>query len=179
VGVMVLRSADLTPHQARETRVLCERAWAAKDGHFDADDWRSALGGMHVLFQDAGAYVAHAAVVERALELDGAPLRTGYVEAVATLPERQHEGLASAVMRTVNALIDERFELGALDTGMPAFYERMGWVVWPGRTGLRTADGVRLTPEEDGHVLLRPGEAPFQAGPGSLLTCDWRPGDLW
>lgn len=177
--ILRLQTAELTPDQAREVRSLCERAWAAKGGGFDDEDWESCLGGTHVLVEERDAFVAHAAVIERTLELDGTPLRTGFVEAVATLPERQGAGHASEAMRAVNELVDGGFELGALDTDIPAFYERLGWVLWPGRTGVREPDGVRLTPEEDGNVLVRlPGRS-LDAGRDSLLVCDWRPGDPW
>ena len=177
--VLRLQTADLTREQAQQVRSLCERAWAAKPGDFDDEDWESCLGGTHVLVEDRDAFVAHAAVIERTLELDGTPLRTGFVEAVATEPERQGAGLASEAMRAVNELIDAGFELGALDTDIPGFYERLGWVVWPGRTAVREPGGVRLTPEEDGNVLVRrPGRA-LEAGRDSLLVCDWRPGDPW
>ena len=45
-----------------------------------------------------GVVVAHASVVPRALDVDGLPFRTGYVEAVATAPEVQGRGLGTAVM---------------------------------------------------------------------------------
>ena len=164
-----------------ELRTLCELAWMAKGSEFRPSDWRAARGGTHFVVADGGgAMVAHAAVVDRTLEWDGRPLRTGYVEAVATLPERQGQGLASAVMRAVNAFVDERYELGALDTATPEFYERLGWVRWPGRTAVRTPEGVRATPEEDGKVLLRLPRTPLDAGGGGLLVCDGRrPGDPW
>jgi aminoglycoside 2'-N-acetyltransferase I len=163
-----------------ELRTLCERAWAARGGEFTATDWQAALGGTHFLVADAGAVAAHAAVVDRTLECDGRPLRTGYVEAVATLPERQGQGLASAVMRAVAAFVDERYELGALDTARPGFYERLGWVRWPGRTGVRRPEGVRLTPDEDGKVLLRACGTPLDLRADGLLVCDGRrPGDPW
>lgn len=173
------RSSELTARQARDLRSLCERAWAGKGGDFDAEDWESALGGMHFVVEEDGAPVAHASVIERRFELDQRLVRTGFVEAVATLPDRQGMGLASAVMREAGEFIDKQFELGALDTGIPGFYERLGWVVWPGRTGVRTPEGVQLTPEEDGNVLVRLPRGTLQAGGDSLLVCDWRPGDPW
>ena len=123
--------------------------------------------------------VSHAAVVERILELDGRPLRSGYVEAVATLPDCQGRGLGTLVVREITAFIDRTYELGALDTGVGAFYERLGWQLWRGTTGVRTGNGVRLTPGEDGNVFVRfPGAAPA-VGPHTLLACDWRPGEVW
>lgn len=180
MAVVARRSAELRTPEEAELRTLCERAWAAKGGEFTPTDWEATRGGTHFVLAEAGAAVAHAAVVGRTLECDGRPFRTGYVEAVATLPEQQGRGLASAVMRAVAAFLDERYELGALDTGTPEFYERLGWVRWPGRTGVRRAEHVQLTPEEDGKVLLRFSGRSFGLRPDALLVCDGqRPGDPW
>ena len=135
---------------------------------------------MHFVVAEAGVVVAHAAVVDRTLEWDGRPLRTGYVEAVATLPERQGQGLGSAVMRAVTAFLDDRYELGALNTATPEFYAQLGWVPWPGRTGVRRPEGVRLTPDEYGKVFVRLSEASPDLHQDGLLVCDGRrPGDPW
>lgn len=178
--VITRASAELSEREERELRTLCERAWAAKGSEFRPVAWEAARGGTHFVIAPEGAVVAHAAVVDRTLEWDGRPLRTGYVEAVATLPERQAQGLGSAVMRAVSAFVDERYELGALDTATPGFYERLGWVRWPGRTGVREPDGVRLTPEEDGKVLVRARGTALDVREDGLLVCDdGRPGDPW
>jgi aminoglycoside 2'-N-acetyltransferase I len=178
--VVSRRSAELSAAEELELRTLCERAWAGKGGEFPPVAWRAALGGTHFVLADAGAVVAHAAVVDRTLEWDGRPLRTGYVEAVATLPGRQRQGLGSVVMRAVAAFLDERYELGALDTATPGFYEPLGWVRWPGRTAVRRPDGVRLTPEEDGKVLVRFSETSLDLRENGLLVCDGRrPGQPW
>jgi aminoglycoside 2'-N-acetyltransferase I len=173
-------SAELSEPEERALRTLCERAWAAKGGEFRSVAWQAAIGGRHFVLAEAGAVVAHAAVVDRTLEWDGRPLRTGYVEAVATLPGRQRQGLGSAVMRAVAGFLDERYELGALDTATPEFYERLGWVRWPGRTGVRRPEGIQLTPEEDGKVLLRLPGTLVDLRRDGLLVCDGqRPGEPW
>ena len=173
-------SPALSEREDAELCTLCELAWIAKGSEFRPIDWQAARDGTHFVVSEAGIAVAHAAVVDRTVEWDGRPLRTGYVEAVATLPERQGQGLASAVMRAVNGFVDERYELGALDTATPAFYERLGWIRWVGRTGVRTPEGVRLTPEEDGKVLVRFTERALDLRVDGLLICDGRrPGDPW
>jgi aminoglycoside 2'-N-acetyltransferase I len=174
------RTAELSEGEERELQTLCERAWRAKGSEFRPIAWQAALGGMHFVVAEAGAVLAHAAVVDRTLEWDGRRLRTGYVEAVATLPERQGQGLGSAVMRAVARFLDERYELGALDTATPEFYERLGWIRWPGRTGVRGPDGVRLTPQEAGKVLVRFTGVPLHLRKDGLLVCDGRrPGEPW
>jgi len=178
--VITRASAELAEPEERELKTLCELAWVAKGSEFRPVAWQAARGGTHFLIAEAGAVVAHAAVVDRRLEWDGRTLRTGYVEAVATLPGRQGEGLGSAVMRAVTTFVDERYELGALDTATPGFYERLGWARWPGRTGVRGPDGVRLTPEEDGKVLVHLPGASLELREAGLLVCDGgRPGEPW
>jgi aminoglycoside 2'-N-acetyltransferase I len=82
-------------------------------------------------------------------------------------------------MREINRHIEARFELGALGTGKQPFYEQLGWEVWQGRTSVRTDDGERPTPEEDGYILVlrTPASPPFQLT--DPISCEWRPGDVW
>ena len=107
------------------------------------------------------------------------PLRTGYVEAVATRPDAERKGHGSAVMRDVNEIIRAGFELGALGTGRVEFYRRLGWESWRGPTWVRTADGLVRTPDEDGAVMvLRTPRSPALDLDASI-SCEWRPGDVW
>jgi aminoglycoside 2'-N-acetyltransferase I len=137
------------------------------------------LGGTHFVLELDGEIVAHASVVERELHVDGRPLRTGYVEAVATAPDRQGRGLGSVVMADVTSYVREQFELGALGTGRHSFYERLGWTAWKGPTSVRTADGTRRTPDEDGYVLVLPTRTSPPLDLAAPISCDWRAGDVW
>jgi aminoglycoside 2'-N-acetyltransferase I len=126
-----------------------------------------------------GVIVAHASVVERELHVSDRPLRTGYVEAVATAPDRQGRGLGSSLMEDVTSFIRERFELGALGTGSHAFYERFGWLTWQGPTSVRTVDGPLRTRDEDGYVMVLPTPTSPPLDPTAAISCEWRPGDVW
>ena len=172
-------TGDLTPAETRAVRALLWAAFPPGDEGFTEDDWQHALGGLHFLLELDGRLVAHAAVVERELHVGDRPLRTGYVEAVATHPDRQGRGLGTRLLREVTAYVRQRFELGALGTGRHRFYERLGWRRWQGPTGVRTAAGVRRTPDEDGDVLVltTPSSPPLdRTGP---ISCEWRHGDVW
>ncbi len=146
---------------------------------FEETDWEHALGGWHVLVSDGGTLVAHASVVPRELHVGGRPVRAGYVEAVATAPARQGEGLGTLAMREVDLLIRRHHDLGALSTGAHRFYERLGWERWRGPTYVRR-DGalVRTADEDDGIMVLRFGPT---AGVdlGAPLSCEARRGDDW
>ncbi|HUP54289.1 MAG TPA: GNAT family N-acetyltransferase [Methylomirabilota bacterium] len=176
-----LRTTELT---AEEVSAIRDLLWTAfetddEDERFTEDDWQHGLGGLHFVLDLDGVIVAHASVVERALEVGGRPLRTGYVEAVGVAPDQQGAGLGSQLMTDVNAWIREHYELGALGTGRHSFYERLGWSTWPGPTSVRTVDGPRRTPDEDGFILVleTPSSPPLDRA--AALTCEWRPGDVW
>lgn len=175
----VAPTADLTPGDLAAIRELLWAAFPNGEEGFTEDDWDHSLGGMHFVLELDGAIVGHASVVERELHVDGRPLRTGYVEAVATVPDRQGRGLGSIVMRDVTDYVRERFELGALGTGRVSFYERLGWQPWKGPTSVRTADGSQRTPEDDGYVLVLPTPTSPQLDLTAPINCDWRPGDVW
>lgn len=173
--LQVVRSDELSSVNLAEIRALLVDAFT--DG-FDDDDWNHTLGGWHVLALD-DALLAHAAVVERVLEVGGRAVRAGYVEGVASTPTRQGEGLGSLVMRSIGGLLEAEFELGALSTGRHAFYQRLGWERWCGPTFVRHGQNiVRTADEDDGIMVLRTGSgaAPDLA---ATIACEQRAGDDW
>jgi aminoglycoside 2'-N-acetyltransferase I len=174
-----LATDQLTPAEVAALKALMAEAFADDEhGGFSDDDWAHALGGIHVLAQGDRGIVGHAAVVARDIHVGGQPLRTGYVEAVATAVDRQGQGIGTAVMRTVATHLDA-YELGALGTGSHGFYRRLGWVTWRGPSSVRTADGERPTPEEDGYIMVlrTPLTPPLDLD--LPISCEWRPGDVW
>jgi aminoglycoside 2'-N-acetyltransferase I len=82
-------------------------------------------------------------------------------------------------MRAAGDHIDRAYRLGALATGIPAFYERLGWIVWEGPTFVRTDAGLLRTTEEDGSVLVRPTPTSPDLDRSAPISCEWRPGDVW
>jgi aminoglycoside 2'-N-acetyltransferase I len=180
LAILQLKTNDLSTQQNEALRrVLWDAFDDDVDGRFTEEDWEHRFGGTSFVAELDGEIVAHAAVVERELRVVGRPLRTGYVEAVAVAPRHQGRGYGTAVMRTVDALIERDFEIGALGTGKQGFYERLGWQIWRGPSSVRMPDGERLTPDEDGYimVLLTPGTPPIDLT--SPISCEWRPGDVW
>lgn len=174
-----VRTEELAPEELTAIRDLLWTAFAEDpEGGFEEDDWNHALGGIHFVLEEDGAIVTHASVVERELQVDGLPLATGYVEAVATDPARQGEGHGSAVMRDVAGHIDRSFQLGALG-GDPAFYERLGWIRWRGPTFVRTAKELERTAPDDGAVLVRLTPDTPDLDLSAPISCEWRPGDVW
>ena len=143
------------------------------------EDWAHMLPAVHFLLKAEGEIVSHAAVVERELHTGGHRLSTGYVENMATRPELQGRGSGTRLLRAVNRHIAAVYQLGALDTSRPAFYERHGWRVWRGPICVRTERGEVRTPEEDGAVMVlaTPTSPPLDLD--APISCEWRPGDVW
>jgi aminoglycoside 2'-N-acetyltransferase I len=176
-----VRTAELGESDVVAIRTLLWAAFAADDPdeQFTEEDWEHALGGVHFVLEVDGEVVAHAAVVERELEVGGVPLRAGYVEAVATAPGRQRQGLGGRLMEAVTAFVRERYELGALGTGLHDFYARSGWRPWLGPSFVRAPDGVRRTPDDDGYILVLTTPTTPDLDPRASISCDWRAGDVW
>jgi aminoglycoside 2'-N-acetyltransferase I len=134
--------------------------------------------GVHLFGRVNGALVSHAMYVERTLEPAGMrPLRTAYVEVVATHPRVQGRGYASRLLRRLADEILE-YEIGALAPSDPAFYARLGWELWRGPLGVRTTRGLIATPDEEAMVLRLP-RTPRELNLDSALSIEWRPGEVW
>jgi aminoglycoside 2'-N-acetyltransferase I len=172
-------SADLTTDEIGAIRHLLWNAFPVGGDGFTEDDWQHALGGTHFVLELDRRIVSHASVVERELHIGDRPVRTGYVEAVATDPAEQGRGLGTRVMEDVTGHIRAEFELGALGTGAHRFYERLGWRTWRGPSSVRTDRGAVPTPDEDGYILVltTPTSPPLDFS--ASISCDWRPGDAW
>ena len=176
--VALVQTRELSRARLAELREMVQGAFGPR---LDADDWRHALGGVHVVVWLDRAPVAHAAVVPRILEQGERRYRTGYVEAVAVAAEHRGQGHAAAVMAAVGRLIEGEYELGALSAraGVAGLYRSRGWRPWQGQTFVREPDGavVRTADDDDGvHVLPVPGSTIDLTGD---LVCDWRQGDVW
>lgn len=169
--MILARTGELDAEQLGEIRALL----GAVFDDLTEEDVEHAMGGVHAMVREDGRLVAHASVVERRLVHRDRELRCGYVEAVATLPTHRRRGHGRAVMRALERVIAERFDLGALattDEGEP-FYRALGWQQWRGPTFA----GDRRTPDEDGGVFVLPVRAELDLdGP---LSCDERAGDPW
>lgn len=169
----IIPAHALTSEQRQTILDLCTAAYA--------EDFRPYLDLMgdatHVIASVDGQWVSHAAWVTRWLQPAGYPLlRTAYVEAVATLPAYQERGLGSAVLRQLAAAI-AGFDLGSLSPSDPAYYVRLGWVLWQGPLAIRTDQGLLDTPGERVMILYLPHTPALDIT--SLLTAEWREGELW
>ena len=173
LALSVIAATDLSGPQRTEIIALCT---AAYEEDF-ADMFVMLPGSHHVLAHLNGQLVSHAAWVTRWLQPEGMPvLRTAFVEAVATAPEHQGKGFASAVLRDLATRI-KNYELGALSPSDAAFYQRLGWELWRGPLGIRTEHGLKPTPGEEAMILRLPKTPPLDLN--RSMTAEWRVGELW
>ncbi len=176
IDVVVRPTAEFSAEELREIRDFLDTAFG---GSFSDDDWRHTIGGLHVMVQDDGVTVAHAAVVPRTLVAGERRLSAGYVESVATRPDRRHRGHASHAMQIVGSIIARDYDFGALSTGVAELYTPLGWESWQGPTYVQTPDGrVRTADEDDGVMVLRTDRT-RDIDLTAALTCEWRAGDVW
>ncbi|AUH53162.1 GNAT family N-acetyltransferase [Chromobacterium sp. ATCC 53434] len=171
----VVPNRDLSAHQRDGILSLCSQAYE--------EDFSPQLGGLedatHLLVHDAGELVSHAAWLQRELRADGLPpLRSAYVEAVATLPDRQGKGYGSAMLSTIPALIGDDYDIAALSPSEADFYARRGWELWLGPLAYHDNGSLVETPEEE-VMIYRLFYTPSALDISGALETDWRPGEVW
>lgn len=177
VDVVIVESGQIDVPTRVELRDLWSRAFGDR---FTDDDAAHAYGGVHVLVRDGDRLVGHASAVPRKIRFGNQPWRTvGYVEAVATDPERQGEGIGRRTMQALQTEISLRWPVALLSTGRArGFYELLGWEQWRGVSYTQTAAGVVPDGEHGGIMVLRlePSVVPDLS---VRVTCEDRPGDAW
>lgn len=175
-----LRTDELTAAEIDAIRALLSVAFGEdEDERFTEEDWQHSIGGIHVLVDVDDVLAAHASVVEREIHVGDRPLRTGYVEAVAAVPALQGAGYGTIAMEAIDAIIRDRFELGVLGTGSHHFYERLGWRTWRGPSAVRTSRGLRVTPDDDGYLMVLDTPSSPALDFSAPISCEWRSGDVW
>jgi aminoglycoside 2'-N-acetyltransferase I len=177
VDVVVAESDQIDAATRSGLRTLWDRAFGDR---FSDDDADHAYGGVHVLARDGDRLICHASAVPRRIRFGQQPWQTvGYVEAVATDPDRQGEGLGRRTMERLQREICARWPVALLSTGRATgFYEMLGWERWRGQSYTQTAAGVVPDGEHGGLMILRldPCVVPdLSVG----VTCEDRPGDAW
>lgn len=173
--IVVLTSAELPDGLRRSVVDLCSRAYEE-----DFDRYFQLLStATHLVGSIDGRLVAHAAWVERELRSSPTgPMRTAYVEAVATDPEWQGRGFASTLLSRIPDLVTG-FDLAALAPSDEAFYARLGWERWRGPLSFRQPDGAVVATPEEVVMIHRLPLTPPTLDPSAPLSADWRPLEVW
>jgi GNAT superfamily N-acetyltransferase len=161
---------SLSASEQAELRELCDLAYGQPV-------FETFAGGHHLLGRQGGHLVCHAMWITRWLQPQGsAPLKTAYVELVATHPDHRNRGYASAIMEDLAQEIAGE-EMGGLSPATHGLYERLGWRFWRGPLFARTDGGMLPTPDERVMVLHLPRTPPLNLQ--APLSVEWRPGEVW
>ncbi len=169
----IVKSENLSEHERAEILALCSRAYRINYEPF----LKTFTDATHVIARQQGRLVSHALWVTRWLQPGPLPpLRTAFVEAVATEEEYRGQGLATAVMKKLSSAIND-FELGGLSPAQYGLYTRLGWELWRGPLFIRTKDGLLPTPDDEVMILRLP-DTPVLDLDWSL-SAEWRGGELW
>lgn len=176
VRVQSFTSSEASPQTLANIRELLQHAF---ENGFSAEDWAHTIGGHHVTVNDDGALVAHAAAIPRRLHIGRRPYSAGYVEGVATRADVRSRGYGSLAVSELATTIRRFYEIGALSTGRPSFYERRGWERWRGPSYVRAGSRlIRTEDEDDGLLVLRFGPSATVDLTASI-ACEARTGDDW
>jgi aminoglycoside 2'-N-acetyltransferase I len=173
LDIVTVPGTDLTPEQVAHVIELCSSAFGLDYGPL----LESFVGRVHVLGYADRRLVAHALWLPRPLQAGAGPwLEVAYVEAVATHSDYRRRGYGTAVMRRLQQEI-AGYDLGALSTGVPGWYERLGWMRWLGPLLVLKDGQFQSTPGECVMVYRTPrtGELDLRAS----LTARWRPFEVW
>ena len=168
-----VRTASLAPRVFEQVQALCKEAYAEDLAHYFVD-----IGpGVHLLGWHGPALVSHLMWVDRPLYLEGRePLRSAYVELVATRTRDLRHGYATKLMQRL-ALELGAYDLAALSPSGTTLYDRLGWERWRGPLSVRTAGGLVASPDEELMVLRLAGSPELDLN--APLAVDWRPGEVW
>lgn len=171
----VLSTESLSKSQHAEVLALCSAAYEE-----DFSAYLSMLGSaMHLMGSVDGKLVSHVAWVARGLRIERlGSLQAAYVEAVATLPDYQGIGYASALMKRIPSLVRE-FDLAALSPSDESYYRRLGWVKWEGPLSYTTSSGEDVPTPEEEVMIYRLPRTPSALDLKAKMTVDWRPLEVW
>lgn len=173
VSIERVRTNSLVPRVFEQVKALCHEAYGEDLARYFTD-----IGpGVHLLGWSGPALVSHLMWVDRPLYLEGRePLRSAYVELVATRKRDQRHRYATRLMERL-ALEIHGYDLGALSPSETSLYGRIGWEKWRGALLVRKGQTVEATPDEELMVLRLPGSPALDLD--APLSVDWRPGEVW
>lgn len=177
MDIEVVETAQIDTGTRRALRALWDLAFG---GRFTDADAEHAYGGVHVLVRDGDRLLGHASAVPRLIKFGGQPWCTvGYVEAVATDPERQGQGVGRRAMESLQAEISSRWGVALLSTGRATgFYELLGWEPWLGLSYTQSGN-VPVPDGEHGGLMVFSRDPSIAPDRTLTITCQDRPGDAW
>lgn len=171
--VEVKEGDTLTQHEIKEIVDLCSRAYEEPFAPY----LESFKNPVHVLGKLGDVLVSHALWITRWLQIEGSlPMRTAYVEAVATEEAQRGKGYASTVMTCLADQIQD-YAIAALSPAETTLYSRLGWEFWQGPLYIRKEGQWLLVPDEAA-MILRTENSP-ELDTHAPISIEWREGEVW
>lgn len=167
-------TADLSGSNLAAIIALCDAAFEEETGPYFG-----AIGpGEHLIGWDGPELVSHLMWVSRWLQPQGIePIRTAYIELVATTFAARGRGYATRLLEAAPPLL-HGFDLAALSPATENLYLRLGWTFWRGPLSSRSNGAFTSTPEDRVMILRLPG-TPHALDVDDPLSVEWRPGEVW
>ena len=111
--ILVLADSKLSMEERKEIDAVCDQAFGVNPGEEEdsiytwvmQNDW-------HVVVKLDGVFVSQVGIVERTGTVAGQPVKLGGVGGVATFPNLQKQGLASAAMQKAARFMQEFAQSG-------------------------------------------------------------------
>lgn len=164
------------PDDAAAVRQLHLQAFGDEGSKVAAlnDDLRASLGtsgGVSLVVIDADAVVGHGMFTRCLLDAPPRLVDVHVLSPVAVLPERQREGLGSALIRRGLDILSERGVPLVFVEGDPAYYSRLGFSS-ASASGFRTPS-LRI-PDAAFQVMKLPAYEPWMTGTFVYSDIFWR-----
>lgn len=151
---------DVRPEEREECLELWCRVWSEGQRAFfhrylyKDSNWKPHYTQVGVL---DGKIVSAVQIVRRTVWCGEVQLTMGGLANVSTLPEYRGKGFNTACLKRALAIMEaEEMDFSALGTGIPEYYERIGYTVFP---ILQTEGSVRKPQSSFSHAELKVREA--------------------
>ncbi len=169
LDIAVKKNKDLTEQELEDIVTLCSHAFNENFRPY----MKSFINATHILGYYNGALVSHVLWLNRWTRAGDSPImKTAFVDAVAVDGKYRKRGFASSMIARLTSEITA-YNVSALTTGSPEFYERLGWQAWQGPVYFQREDG-EITELNDSKlmVLFLPRTLALELN--EPLTIEWR-----
>ncbi len=179
MNVECLEWQSLNPEDALQIGELTFAIWGPKDkpdarprpaGNYQGYTGPANRRPRRYVIRDGGRIVSHASVFAREIDVAGRRYTAAALGGVCTYEEHRGKGYAAEICREIFHLVDRGdFELCLFQTGIPAFYEKLGCRRISNRVINSLAKDPQKYPLWEEYLLIYPGSFSLPDGTLDLL----------
>jgi predicted N-acetyltransferase YhbS len=169
----------LSPEDALQIGELTFAIWGPKDkpdarpqpaGNYTGYCGSASRRPRRYVVRDGGRIVSHASVFAREIDVAGHRYIAAALGGVCTYEEYRGKGYAAEIVRAVLQQVDRGdFELCLFQTGIPAFYEKLGCRCISNRIINSLSDNPEKHPLWEEHMMVYPRSLAWPDGTLDLL----------